>query len=235
MIDEFKAIKYESPVDKIIIQIRNLITTGKLESGDRLPSERKLAEKFGVGRAFVREAIHKLEFYGILKTIPQSGTVVAGVGIAAIEGLISDIIKLEKSDFTALVETRVILETNAAKLAAQKRTDDDILQINKRLIIYEKALKKKGSAVEEDLMFHLQIAEASKNNVLKSLMLVISPDILRSYIQSKDDDTETKFKALEQHQRILDFIVKRDSKAAAKMMKEHLMGLTEFSVSNKFQ
>jgi len=234
MINEFNAIKQESPTDKIIIQIRSLITSGKLKPGDRLPSERKLAEKFGVGRAFVREAIHKLEFYGILKTVPQSGTVVAGMGIIALEGLISDVIGLEKSDFKSLVETRVILETNAAKLAAEKRTDTDILEINKALIAYEEALKLKGIAVEEDLIFHLKIAEASKNSVLKSLMLIISPDILRSYIENKEENKQTEFKSLQEHQKILEYIVRKDSKAAGKMMKEHLIGVTEFSISSKF-
>ena len=105
----FKEIVIESPVDKIIKQLRSLISSGQLKAGDRLPSERKLSEKFGVSRNYVRDAIQKLEFYGILKTMPQSGTVVAGIGITALEGLISDILKIENSEFASLVETRVLL------------------------------------------------------------------------------------------------------------------------------
>ena len=73
MLDNFNKIKIESPVEIIIRQIRNLISSGQLKSGDRLPPERKLAEKLGVGRSHIRDAIRKLEFYGILKTLPQSG------------------------------------------------------------------------------------------------------------------------------------------------------------------
>ena len=63
MLDRFSEIKVESPVDKIIRQIRTLITNGELSPGDKLPPERKLSEKFGVGRSVVRDAIRKLEFY----------------------------------------------------------------------------------------------------------------------------------------------------------------------------
>ena len=86
MLENFSEITVETPVDKIIRQIRSLITSGQLNSGDKLPPERKLAERLGVSRTHVRDAIRKLEFYGILKTLPQSGTVVAGIGITALEG-----------------------------------------------------------------------------------------------------------------------------------------------------
>ena len=127
----FQEIVVETPVDKIIRQVRNLISSGQLNAGDRLPSERKLSEKLGVSRSYVRVAIQKLEFYGILKTLPQSGTVVSGIGITALKGLISDVLKIENNDFTSLVETRVLLETEATKFAALRRTDEDIMEIQK--------------------------------------------------------------------------------------------------------
>ena len=234
MIEKFITITEESPADKIIIQIRSLIESGQLKPGDRLPSERSLAEKLGVSRAHVRDAIRKLEFYGILKTLPQSGTVVAGLGLTALVGLISDVLKIEKSDFTSLVETRVILEINATKLAAKRRTDNDIVELEKAINAYEKKLKSKEIAVEEDLLFHLKIAEAGKNAVLKSLMLIITPDIVHNYDKYNVCDEETKFKAYQEHQKILEFIIKKDSEAAGKMMEEHLKDVLKFSSSTKF-
>ena len=232
MLDNFNEIKVETPVDKIIRQIRNLITSGQLNSGDKLPPERKLAEKLGVSRTHVRDAIRKLEFYGILKTLPQSGTFVSGMGITALEGLITDVLKLEKSDFTSLVETRVILETNGAKLAAERRTPEDIIEIEKALIAYETKITQNKTAVEEDLMFHLKIAEASKNAVLKSLMLIITPDIVNSFIQYKVcDDEEAERKALREHEEILKHIVNQDGEAAAKAMKKHLKDVIDFGRS----
>ena len=229
MLENFSEIKVETSVDKIIRQIRSLITSGQLNSGDKLPPERKLAEKLGVSRTHVRDAIRKLEFYGILRTLPQSGTVVAGMGITALEGLITDVLKLEKSDFISLIETRVILETNGAKLAAERRTPEDIIEIEKALKAYEKKVRANQSAVEEDLMFHLKIAEASKNAVLKSLMLIITPDIVNSFIQYKVcDDNEIENKVLTEHEEILEHIVNGDGEAASDAMKKHLRDVLEF-------
>ena len=235
MLENFSEIKVETPVDKILKQIRNLITSGQLAPGDRLPAERKLAERLGVSRSHVRDAIQKLEFYGILKTLPQSGTVVAGIGITALEGLITDVLQLEKSDFTSLVETRVILESNAAKLAAERRTAGDLAEIEKALQAYEQKIKAGEPAVEEDLLFHLKIAEASKNAVLKSLMLIITPDIVNNFIQYKVCDDESEFKALYEHQQILEHITNNNCDAAGEAMKEHLKDVTEFSQSAVFK
>jgi len=229
MLENFVPLKKESSVDKIIKQIRHLITSGQLNSGDKLPPERKLAEKLGVGRTAVRDAIRKLEFYGILRTVPQSGTVVAGIGITALEGLITDVLKLETSDFADLVETRVILEKNTAKLAAERRTKQDIAAIQTAYDAYETKIKKREDAVEEDLMFHLKVAEASKNVVLKSLMLIITPDIINDFIQYEVCDEETELKALEDHQNILDAIISKDGEKAAFYMNEHLKDVVEFS------
>jgi len=74
LLNNFSQIVIETPVDQIIRQIKELITSGQLNPGDRLPPERKLCEKLGVGRTHLRDALKKLEFYGILKTHPQSGT-----------------------------------------------------------------------------------------------------------------------------------------------------------------
>ena len=215
VLDTFKEIKIETPVDKIIRQIKNLITSGQLKAGDKLPSERKLAEKLGVGRTSIRDAIRKLEFYGILKTMPQSGTVVAGMGITALEGLITDVLKIENNDFTALVETRVLLETETARLAAERRTDEDIEKIKSALQAYEKAAIEEVSAVEQDLMFHLKIAEASKNTVLKSLMLIITPDIIKNFIQLDICRDGRFYKSLDEHRIIVQHIIDQNPTAAA--------------------
>jgi len=118
MLKNLQKIQIENPVDLIISQIKELISSGVLKPGEKLPPERKLAEHLGVSRGQVREAIAKLQLYGIVKVQPQSGTTVNGIGIVALEGLITDILELEQSDFKSLVETRILLETEAARLAA---------------------------------------------------------------------------------------------------------------------
>ena len=233
MLENFQEVVVKSPVDKIISEIRRLISIGQLNPGDKLPSERKLAERFNVGRAQVRDAIAKLDFYGILKTMPQSGTVVAGIGITALEGLITDVLKLEESDFSALVETRVLLETQAARMAAERRTIDDITTIKKALDAYEKKIKKGVPAVEEDLLFHLTIAEAGGNSVLKSLMMIITPDIVKSFTKLDVCKDGRFYRSLEEHKIILEHIVNKEPELAAKAMKEHLTDVIDYSKTLK--
>lgn len=235
MLDNLQKIVIEKPADKIIEQIRYLITSGELNPGDKLPPERKLADHLGVGRGPVRDAIRKLEFYGILKTLPQSGTVVAGMGMKALEGLITDVLKLETADFASLVETRVILEVNSAQFAAQRRTKDDIAAIQNALSDYETKISEGHPAVEEDLLFHLKIAEASKNTALKSFMLIITPDIVKNFIELKVCDNASFLKTVEEHKKILNFIIDRDPVAAGKAMRQHLNDVLEFSMTNDFK
>ncbi len=232
VLSNFQEIRIESPVDKIIRQIRELITSGQLKPGDKLPPERKLAEKLGVGRSNVRDAIKKLEFYGILRTLPQSGTIVAGMGISALEGLISDVLKIENSDFISLVETRVLMETESAKHAAMRRTDQDIEDIKEALEAYEHKVKLNQQAVEEDLMFHLKIAEASKNTVLKTLMLIITPDIINNFITLDICvDGRTRRDALDEHNVILKHIIAQEPEEAAEAMRLHLKDVFDYSQS----
>lgn len=232
LLKNFKEIVIEKPVDKIIKQIKELVSSGQLKAGDKLPSERMLSERFGIGRTYVRDAIRKLEFYGILKTLPQSGTVVAGFGITALEGLITDVLKLEGSDFHALVETRVLLETNSAHFAALRRTEEDLAEITNALKAYELAVKAEKQAVEEDLMFHLKIVEASKNPVLKSLMMIVTPDLLTYFTENNVCSGERPLIALEEHYQILEHIKNRDPQKAEKAMRTHLNDILNFSVQN---
>lgn len=230
MLDNFSEIKVETPVDKIIRQVRALITSGQLAPGDRLPAERKMAEKLGVSRGNVRDALQKLEFYGILRTLPQSGTVVAGLGIAALEGLITDVLQLEESDFSSLVETRIMLEVQCVRLAAERRDADDLIKMERALEAYEQKFSTGQSAVEEDLLYHLSIADASKNGVLKSLMMVITPDIIKHYNKHRVCDTRTEeARAYHEHAEILDRIRARDTEAVDDVMRRHLRGVADFS------
>lgn len=229
MLENFNEIRVETPIDVIIRQIQSLISSGQLAPGDKLPPERKLSERLGVGRTQVRNAIKKLEFYGILKTIPQSGTVVAGMGMNALEGLITDVLKIQKSDFESLVETRLVLETNTAQLAAERRTTDDIIAIQMALRAYDDKVRQGHSAVEEDLLFHLKIAEASKNSVLNSLMLIITPDIVSNFVEFNVCTQQRYLRASEEHNVILDHIINKNGQAASLAMTNHLNDVVSFS------
>ncbi|MDW3652038.1 MAG: FadR/GntR family transcriptional regulator [Bacteroidia bacterium] len=218
----FQEISLAKPSDNIIDQIRNLIRTGQLNPGDKLPPERKLVEQFGVGRGHVRDALKKLEFYGILKTLPQNGTVVSGLGVKALEGLITNVLQIEDPDFHSLVETRTMLEVKAVSLAAERRTDEDLVQISNALSEFRKKVEMEEAGVEEDLMFHLRIAEASKNSVLRSLSMIIFPDMVK-YSQRLNICGDGRFyQSLQEHEEILEYIQEKNPEKAAKTMRFHL-------------
>lgn len=225
----FKSIEIEKPVDVIITQIRDLISSGQLKPGDKLPSERMLSERIGLGRTHVREAIKKLEFYGILKTLPQSGTVVAGIGITALEGLISNILKIEKSDFASLVETRVILGIEAAKIAATRRTENDLVLIKEALDTYYDLTAAGESAVEEDFMFHLRVIESSKNPVIKSLLMLVIPQIIEYYNQMGVCTQGESMQAYNEHLGIYNAIKDQKPEEVTELMTQHFEKILETS------
>lgn len=233
ILENFKAIEVESPVDKIIKQIRNSIVSGQMKPGDKLPSERKLSESFGIGRTYVRDAIKKLEFYGILKTLPQSGTIVSGADISAMEGLISNVIKLNENDFFHLVETRVVMETYACGQAAIRRSNRDIADLEEKLDEYKQRVDANLPGVKEDFNFHIQITEASQNMVIKSLMLILIPDILEIYRKLNVCGEGRFYKSFDEHKEILECIIKQDSKGAEETMRVHLKDVVNFSLSYK--
>ena len=102
--------KVQESQKEIINRLRDLINQKNLEPGDKLPSERSLAEKFNVSRNNLRIALQTLEYYGLVKSIPQSGTFISEIGIIALNGMIEDILRLSTPSFKALVETRINLE-----------------------------------------------------------------------------------------------------------------------------
>lgn len=218
----------ENATDDIIRQIRSLLDSGDLQPGDKLPAERKLAEKFQVARSQVREAFKKLEFYNIIKTMPQSGSVISAIESTALNSLISDILKMDNCDFHSLVEARSIIEINAAKLCAIRRTEEDLKMIESAMNNYNKKIKECGSALEEDLYFHRTIAEGSKNTVLKSMMMTITHDIMVNY--AKFNVCKTNFEIpISEHRLLFEYIKNNNAEAASNIMSQHLTGVLNFA------
>jgi GntR family transcriptional repressor for pyruvate dehydrogenase complex len=217
--------------NKIISQIRDLINYKNLEPGEKLPSERMLSEKFGVSRSNVREAIQKLDYYGLLKSIPQSGTFVANIGIVALNGMIDDILNLEDPSFKALVETRILLELKSAGLAATRRTTEDLIKIETALNAYEEKVHKGEDAVQEDLLFHLAIARASGNSTLNKLMLIITPGIITNFEKYHVCDKDKAFSGIKEHRAIFDAIKNQKSDLAKNKMKIHFSELYQYCYS----
>lgn len=216
-------------VQKYIIKgIRQYINFKNLEPGDKLPSERMLSEKFEVSRNNVREAIQKLEFYGLLKSRPQSGTFVANIGIIALNGMIDDILNLESPSFKSLVETRILLELKTVRLAALRRTEEDLERIQQALEAYKVKVLKGKDAVQEDLLFHLAIAKASGNSTMNTFMLTITPEIITNFEKHHLCDKGLAQEGIKEHYEIYKAILDQNPKLAKDKMKIHFKTLYQY-------
>ena len=217
-------------LDAIISKIREYINYKNLEPQDKLPSERMLSEKFEVSRSSVREAIQKLEFYGILKSIPQSGTFVANIGKIAINGIIDDILRLGTSDFKSLVETRILIELKSVSLAAVRRTEEDLVNMKQALDAYSEKALSGEDAGQEDLIYHLSIAKASGNSTLNNLMLIITPEILTNFekyrVCNKEEDEGLA--RIKEHTEMYEATIAQDPDLARKKMKIYFKTLYEY-------
>lgn len=213
---------------EIINRLRDLINQKNLEPGDKLPSERSLAEKFNVSRNNLRIALQTLEYYGLVKSIPQSGTFIAEIGIIALNGMIEDILRLSTPSFRALVETRINLELEGVKWATFRRSDADINNMENALANYSDKVIRGEEAVQEDLLFHLAIATASGNAMLNSFMLKITPEIINNFEKHHVCDKDSAFRGIQEHKNILDAIKEKNPEGAEKAMKEHFSALYQY-------
>ncbi len=225
-IEYFERIELQDPADVVVQQIKDLISSDKLKPGDKLPSEQKLEEKLGISRSAVRRALKILNAYGFVKTIPQSGTYVAGIGVSALGGLLSNILQLEEHDFESLVEIRYILEAYAVELAASNASNEKIQELENAHQDFCEQIEKEFTSFDEDLVFHIKIAECTKNPVLKSLITLLASDDLRLHKKfethvDKHIILERRKKSVEEHAKILEAIQGRSSEKAVQAMQEH--------------
>lgn len=212
----------------IILKIKDYIKSRNLGPGDKLPSERVLSEQFNVSRRNIGEAIEKLESYSLVKSVPQSGTFVAEIGSVALNGIIEDIITLKKEDFLSLVETRLMLEAKSVYLAATRRTEEDINNLQKAFNKYKTKILSGEDALQEDMLFHLAIAKTSKNSTINALMLQIVPNIIATFEKTHVSNEEGYLFEIKKHEAILEAIKNKKPKQAVKAMEFHFEFLIKF-------
>ena len=138
------------------------------------------------------------------------------------------ILNLENSNFVSLLETLLLLETESAKFAALRRTKQDIIEITLALNAYAHKMQLGEKALEEDMQFHMQIAEASKNPVLKSLLLIIRPEVFNNFHLLGIGKHRSAAVLLDEHQAILDYIIAQEPEKAATAMRTHLKVASEY-------
>lgn len=218
---EIKPIERSTLPDKIIEQIKNTIIEGRLQPGDRLPSERELAERFSVGRTTVREALKALSYAGIIKKVREGTIINRNISNFFIDSLTQMLI-LRHLDFEDLFETRKILEVKLAGLAAQRATIEDIEMIGNILKeMNEKANHNPYEFITEDIKFHEAIAETAQNRVLYEIFIAVRL-LLRKAQEEVIKYPGIMKRSLKYHQQIFEAIKKQNVSKAKRAMFDHL-------------
>ena len=215
----FQPVQMEKLAQGVVRQIELLILRGLLRPGERLPSERELAERMGVSRPSLREAIAELQQRGLLVTRAGAGIYVANMlGSAFSEALIQLFASHEEAVFD-YISFRRDLEGMAAERAARFGSDTDLKVINTVFTKMEAAHRKRNPADEAELdaEFHLAIIEASHNIIMLHMVRAMF-DLLRAGVfynrQQMFRQRATRNELLEQHRAINDGIQARDPQAA---------------------
>lgn len=214
--------------NEIISKIQDLINYKNLEPGDRLPPERTMAEKFGVTRRNLSKAIQKLEFYGLLESKPQSGNFIANIGRLAMNGILDNIQELGTPDFKSLIETRIGLEIVIVQYAAQRRTEADLRKIETALNAFRESMLEGKDALQEDILFHLEIAKASHNTALMTLIHLITPEIIGIYDRDRICEGDEVLSEIRKHEEVYEAIKAGDPQLAKEKMDTHFNRLKSY-------
>lgn len=163
-------VKPRKLVDLVLIELKRRIVNKEFSYGDRLPSEFELMTEYGVGRSTVREVVKILVHAGFLKIQHGQGTFVVYNENETSNDL---------SSGGNITETRIILEQAIVKLAVERRTEDDLIELRLHLDQRNDELQKGhySTYIREDLAFHLAIAKATHNDTLADLYHVFSKSL----------------------------------------------------------
>lgn len=220
----FKPIKTKKIWEEIVEQLKAMITNGELKPGDKLPSERDLAESLNVSRASVREALTTLEAIGILEIKPGEGTFIKQTSDAETFAPLALVLMVERNPEAQMMEVRRVLETEMASLAAQRATAENLNRIEESLSSMKSA-KNTRDAVDADLRFHFAIAEATQNTILLRLMNTIA-DLMHHSLRANREklysDPPTGQRILREHDAIFQAIRNHDPELARNAMLEHI-------------
>jgi GntR family transcriptional repressor for pyruvate dehydrogenase complex len=228
---ELRAVGRSKLSDAIVDQILEGIRSGAFGPGTVLPPERGLAERFGVSRGSVREAIRSLEYAGILDVRTGSGTYVAEGGVSKAAVLRARAALVGEHSPLDLVVARRAIEPVCAGLAATNRSAADLEHLRRLVAEQQELLRRGEETAEVDLSFHVAVASACRNPVL--LMLydriaeIMRQDIWLDLRRRSRELAGTPQLYLDQHRATLAAIERGDSAAASRSVDAHMQTVEE--------
>jgi len=219
----FTTVKRESTLEVIVQQIKDQIKKGILKPGEKLPSERKLADLLGLSRASVREAIQALAFSGYLEVIQGKGTYVLEMSTKYDE-IVNFFSEFSNYSLDYLMEARIMLEGEFARLAALNASQEEIDLIEKIFKEIESS-KDLNSFVVKDLEFHLTIAKATHNPFMNGLMKIIGEMLYKETQRIIGMSGYTRVNTIETTRNLVQAIKKRNAEQAKELMSEHIRNI----------
>lgn len=210
-------------VNRLTMYFAEQIFEKRLKKGDKIESDRVLASKMKVGRSAIREALKVLEVLGMIDIRPGQGTYISNHEASFFIIPLSWSLFLNGSQVDSIVEVRNLLEVKAAFLAAECTSEENLSKLYDISHRLHKAYMEKDfkEFLDEDLEFHICIAECSGNQVIYSMIQTIS-NLMRHVSGSGMVDVEQLRDIYEEHQKIYGLILAKDAEGAAAAMKEHL-------------
>jgi GntR family transcriptional repressor for pyruvate dehydrogenase complex len=213
--------------EQVAEQITRWVAEAGLGAGDRLPPERELAVQLGVSRATLSQALVALEVVGVVAVRHGDGTVLTGAQPAAAPVLSA--IRAHADRLPEVIDARDALETKIARLAAERRTEDDLVAIRDALDAMAADIDAGGRGVEGDELFHGAVTRAAHSRLLAEMMATIGELIRESRIESLSQPERPR-NSLAGHRAVADAIAAGDADAAARAMHEHITMVSDVAL-----
>ena len=225
----YKLVRTSRLYEQIVQQIEESIVKGDLKPGDQLPAERDLAQRFGVSRTAVREAVKALREKGLVEAYSGRGTFVTDGTRNAVRQSLDLMSRMgQQEGSTHLAEVRAILEPEIAALAAQRIQESELTTMREAVAVMDKAGQDPDAYIEADLDFHLALAEAAANplilSLIDSIVGLLREQRLRIFKVSGGPE-----RGQVHHKQILEAIEARDADKARDAMRAHLEQVREDS------
>jgi len=217
---EFEAIRRNKVYEDVARQIQNHILE-HLKPGDVLPPERELAQRFGVSRGSVRDAIRSLEHIGLLEPRQGLGTIVCEPSADILVNPLAAVLLQKRKLVGELLDVRNIIEPPLAGRAALHATAGELAEMEQILERQQEKLLRGEMSIEEDSEFHYQIALAADNSIVLRIVDVLM-DLLRETRERSLQTAGRSEKSLAGHRRILAALKRHDPAASEAAMRQHL-------------
>jgi GntR family transcriptional regulator, transcriptional repressor for pyruvate dehydrogenase complex len=218
----YKVVRTSRLYEQIVQQIEESVLNGSLKPGDQLPPERDLAQRLGVSRTAVREAVKALREKGLVEAYSGRGTFITNGTSQAARHSFDLMIKVgQQEGGPHLSELRLILEPGIAALAAARVKEEDLATMREAVATMDRSQKDPQAYIEADLDFHLALAEAVANPLILSLIDSIV-GLLREQRIRIFNVAGGPQRGQIHHKRILDAVERRDPELARNAMRAHL-------------